>query len=105
MVKKGGSSFGFGGKLVRFNEKNFEVDPFSSETQILSMFDSFDKSFNEKDIDTAIEEYIQKAGKNEYEMLEWTAMKCLVLKSNEPILDALGINVEKIISETDKLTG
>ena len=32
-------------------------------------------------------------------------MKCLVQKSNDPILDALGINVEKITSESDKVIG
>lgn len=69
------------------------------------MFDYFDRSFNDKDIETAVDEYIEKAGKNEYELLEWTAMKCLIQKSNDPLLDALGINIEKIWSETDKLTG
>lgn len=31
------------------------------------MYDMFDKSFNEKDIESAIEEYIAKSSKNEYE--------------------------------------
>lgn len=69
------------------------------------MYDAFDKSFNEKDIESAIEEYIAKSSKNEYEQLEWTAMKCLVQKSNDPLLDALGINVEKITAESDKVIG
>lgn len=107
LLKQCGATFGFGGKLVRFNSNypSFDIVPFSSETQLLQMFDSFDKSHNEKNIDLAIEEYIHKAGKNEYELLEWTAMKCLIQKSNDPLLDALGINLDKISTETDKITG
>jgi len=32
-------------------------------------------------------------------------MKCLVRKSTTSMLDSLGINLEKIQAETDKLTG
>ena len=32
-------------------------------------------------------------------------MKCLIKKQNQEIFDALGINIDKISQETDKLTG
>ena len=44
------------------------------------------------------------AGHNEYEKMEWTAMKCLLKKSNTEMYDALGINIDKVYEEAEKFS-
>lgn len=42
LIKQGGVSFGFGGKMARFTSKyptDVEVIPFSSDNQLLPIFD------------------------------------------------------------------
>jgi len=56
-------------------------------------------------LEEVIDNKIVAAGSNEIEKLEWTAMKCLARKSYSSLYDALGINIDKVNSDAEKLTG
>ena len=121
LYKRGGVSFGFGGKLLSFGAQSetIKIHKVTSNARLVDEVKKFDSESQERHAEENIDDYISQTEASvadcsrtgadtrelEQERLEWTLLKCIATKSYTKIYEEFGADAEQALAEGNKFTG
>eukprot|EP01022_Parablepharisma_sp_SALTPOND_P026607 TRINITY_DN64479_c1_g1_i1.p4 TRINITY_DN64479_c1_g1~~TRINITY_DN64479_c1_g1_i1.p4 ORF type:complete len:193 (-),score=23.78 TRINITY_DN64479_c1_g1_i1:2160-2738(-) len=90
LKRTAGSAFGYGGKLVTFNQSKLTIQKITEDKEIAKSIRAFDKLLNQASLSEICSLKAEENSGDEHEKTEWLFMRALAAGKKELILNALG---------------